>query len=223
MQQDQNIKGFTILELLVVITIVAIVSAVGYPNFTSWKKDREVRQAVERAAAMVQSIITQSQRGSYPYVQLDIKSTKSQTILTTKGMSKSKFSNSINQKSNSINCPVTDQSSSYWDADPIETATEPVSSNAGTSGAICFSREGTYYALVGTELIKNNFASNKMSLDGFMVSQYIIFCSEEIAALNSDMCPRALGKEDKPAYLLEWSRFGNVVKYKWNGNAWRRL
>ena len=87
MQQDQNIKGFTILELLVVITIVAIVSAVGYPNFTSWKKDREVRQAVERAAAMVQSIITQSQRGSYPYVQLDIKSTKSQTILTTKGLS----------------------------------------------------------------------------------------------------------------------------------------
>ena len=223
MQQDQNIKGFTILELLVVITIVAIVSAVGYPNFTSWKKDREVRQAVERAAAMVQSIITQSQRGSYPYVQLDIKSTKSQTILTTKGMSKSKFSNSINQKSNSINCPVTGQSSSYWDEDPIETATEPVSSNAGTSGAICFSREGTYYALVGPELIKNNFTSNKMSLDGFMVSQYIIFCSKEIAALNSDMCPRALGKEDKPAYLLEWSRFGNVVKYKWNGNAWRRL
>ena len=31
MQQEQKIKGFTILELLVVITIVSIVSAIGYP------------------------------------------------------------------------------------------------------------------------------------------------------------------------------------------------
>ena len=223
MQQEQKIKGFTILELLVVITIVAIVSAVGYPNFMNWKKDREVRQAVERAAVMVKSIITHTQRGSYPYVQIDIRSSQTQTILTTKAMTKNKFSDSLNQKSNAINCPVTNQGASYWDEDPLETATEPVSSNAGASGAICFSREGTHYALVGAELIKNNLTSNKMPLDGFMVSQYIIFCAKEIAKINNDMCPRALGNDDKPAYLLEWSRFGNVVKYKWSGNAWRRL
>ena len=222
MQQEQKIKGFTILELLVVITIVSIVSAIGYPRFNDWKTDREVRQALERAASMVNSIITHTQRGSYPYVQIDIRSSQTQTIFTTKGMSKNKFSNSLNQKNISINCPITNQSASYWDADPLETATEAVSSNAGSSAAICFSREGSHYALVGNELIKNNDTSNKMSLDGFMVSQYIIFCSKSLAAANNDMCPRALTKKDKPAYLLQWSRFGNVVKYKWSGSAWNR-
>jgi prepilin-type N-terminal cleavage/methylation domain-containing protein len=42
-QQNQDIKGFTLLELLVVISLVAIISAVAYPNFSSWKKEREVR------------------------------------------------------------------------------------------------------------------------------------------------------------------------------------
>ena len=41
MQQKQDIKGFTILELLVVITIVAIVSAVGYPNFMEWSNTQK--------------------------------------------------------------------------------------------------------------------------------------------------------------------------------------
>ena len=105
MQQEQKIKGFTILELLVVITIVSIVSAIGYPRFNDWKTDREVRQALERAASMVNSIITHTQRGSYPYVQIDIRSSQTQTIFTTKGMSKNKFSNSLNQKDISIKCP----------------------------------------------------------------------------------------------------------------------
>ena len=50
MQREQDIRGFTILELLVVITIVAVVSAVGYPNFMEWRKDREVRAAAEKVA-----------------------------------------------------------------------------------------------------------------------------------------------------------------------------
>ena len=53
MQQNQDIKGFTLLELLVVITIVIIISAVGYPKFSSWKKDREVRVASENIANMI--------------------------------------------------------------------------------------------------------------------------------------------------------------------------
>ena len=68
MQQDQNIKGFTLLELLVVITIVGIVSAVGIPNFMSWNKDRVLRASTEKVVNMINSINTQSQRGSLPFV-----------------------------------------------------------------------------------------------------------------------------------------------------------
>ena len=43
MLQDQDIKGFTLLELLVVVALISIITAIGIPNFSSWKKDREVR------------------------------------------------------------------------------------------------------------------------------------------------------------------------------------
>ena len=61
MQLKQDIKGFTILELLVVITIVAVVSAVGYPNFMDWREDRELRAATEKVSAMITNINTQLQ------------------------------------------------------------------------------------------------------------------------------------------------------------------
>ena len=70
MQQKQDIKGFSLLELIVVVTIVAIVSAVGYPNFMDWRKDREVRLAVEKVTTMLKSINTQAQRGNFAVVQL---------------------------------------------------------------------------------------------------------------------------------------------------------
>ena len=31
--QDEKIKGFNILELIVVVVIIGVLSAVGYPNF----------------------------------------------------------------------------------------------------------------------------------------------------------------------------------------------
>ena len=87
MQQDRNIRGFTLLELLVVISIVAIVSAMAYPNFSSWKKEREIRTATEKVAKMIANIATQTQRGSFAYSQLWVLPVKGQsTVFFTKGM-----------------------------------------------------------------------------------------------------------------------------------------
>ena len=41
--QDEKIKGFNILELIVVVVIIGVISAIGYPNFNKWRKDREVK------------------------------------------------------------------------------------------------------------------------------------------------------------------------------------
>ena len=57
MQQDQDIKGFTIFELLVVLAMIGIVSAVGIPNFTKWKKDRELRTGVEKVFSIMNNVI----------------------------------------------------------------------------------------------------------------------------------------------------------------------
>ena len=70
MRQDQGIKGFTLLELIVTVLIISIVSAIAYPGYSSWKKDREVRAATEKVASLIANISTLTQRGSFAYSQL---------------------------------------------------------------------------------------------------------------------------------------------------------
>ena len=48
MQQLEKklIKGFTLLEILVVLSIIAIISTVAYQPFQDWRKDREYEETV---------------------------------------------------------------------------------------------------------------------------------------------------------------------------------
>ena len=39
---------------------------------------------------------------------------------------------------------------------------------------------------------------------------------------NGNKCPIKGKALEKPAYLVKWSRFGNVSKFKWNGSDWNR-
>ena len=51
--QVKNNKGFNLLELIVVIAIVGFISAISYPNFSSWNKERKTRAAVKEVEAMI--------------------------------------------------------------------------------------------------------------------------------------------------------------------------
>ena len=57
--QEKNIKGFNVLELIVVLTIVGIISAVAYPNFSSWTKERQVRSGATKIQSFMKNIHSQ--------------------------------------------------------------------------------------------------------------------------------------------------------------------
>ncbi len=218
MQREQDIRGFTILELLVVITIVAVVSAVGYPNFMEWRKDREVRAAAEKVATMLTGINTQAQKGYFPFVQFEVQPLQGSVRFTSKGMTQNNVSYTLNQAATkSLDCTITP--SGYWDNHLVDIYTADIGVHISSSGAVCFSKDGSYF----NEKNKLEDSQNpNQTLEGRLSNNYIIICPKStsgglIVGGSSGSCGTS-----KPQYLVEWSRFGNISKFKWSGSAWSR-
>ncbi len=221
MQHDQNIKGVTLLELLVTIAIVAIISGVAYPNFSKWKKDRDVAQATERIANILKSLTTQSQRGSYPFVQLYIceggkcsdPAASGNLRFYGRGLYKERFIE-IQNSGGLLTC---DLESDNWE-EPSGNhlisffGTDDVAIQfAGDDSGVCFSGDGRYYAVNG-ELTNNQDIKVPTDRD---TNNYILICHINDAAADGT-CPVDYdGGLEQPAYLIEWSRFGNIIKYKY--------
>ena len=221
--QKQNIKGFSLLELLVVVVIVAIVSAVAYPNFSSWKTDRELRQGAEKITNLIAGINTQAQRGSYPYVQVHISPSgtagggSSSVTFTSKGMKQSTLSSKLNAGT-SLTCPMTGAGTGDWDVDVAEYRLENLAVHFDSDGAVCFSKDGSLFGKEGQIKANLNVTIEKVNSDN-----YVIICTLKNAAKTGNECAiNQAGGLEKPAYLVQWSRFGNVTKFKWSGSDWNR-
>jgi hypothetical protein len=138
-----------------------------------------------------------------------------------------------------INCPVS--SSGYWDdfgkpRKNIEGTNfseyyeifNPEENVIGESkiavhflltSAICFGKGGNYYK--ATNALSKGSNVN-IIVEGSATPNYIVICTYENAKKNGNKCPTKGKALEKPAYLVKWSRFGNVSKFKWNGSDWNR-
>ena len=233
--QDEKIKGFNVLELLIVIAIIGVLSAVAYPNFSDWRKDRETRNSVVKIKSLIEGINAQVQRGQYAFVQVDVKegelvSGDDGLIVTSKGMKPKTLATLLNTGGSdwwvkpNERCNNVDQA--YWDEDPdpdrdqiidldkIEVR-QIVLDNVATTwrdkkGAVCFGKNDQWYSGNG-ELVSS-------SGDDAIVDSYLFICNRSRTRSQCDI-DNVTGEpttEHDYLYVIEWSRFGNIKLEKWN-------
>ena len=228
---DEKTKGFNILELIVVLLLVGIVSALGYPEITKWRKDREVKSFAIATKTLIEGIVAQVQRGQYAFVQVrvdetgetqDVNSDRVLTI-TSKGMKPETLANFLNDRASAWRtnaagrCNIADDD--YWDADGgtddlIEVRSIDVVNLAttfrGGTGAVCFGKNDQWFSGAGTLAV------------GGIPDGALFICDIGVGRntcdVNDEGSP-STGAVHSYLYSIEWSRFGNVVLERWDNNA----
>ena len=216
--QEKNIKGFNILELLIVVVIISVVSAAAYPNFSSWRKERELRGAAEEIKNLFSNISSQVQRGLYAFVQVDIieetKEDATTTLtITSKGMRMDTLMATARTEDWTTDMKIRCNPTQTWDDEggpdnrKLEVAQliyDNVAINFSgplTVGTVCFSKDGTYYS-----------ASGELETDPFF---YI--CRRSSTNTKCDVSDAEVPDEElDDVFAINWSRFGNITLEKWS-------
>ena len=236
--QDEKIKGFNVLELIIVITIIGVLSAVAYPNFSDWRKDRETRNSVVKIKSLIEGINAQVQRGQYAFVQVDVEEGRLTNeddglIVTSKGMKPKTLATLLNNGESgwwvmpNERCKIVDEADeAYWDEDPdpnrdqiidldkIEVR-QIVLDNVATTwrdkkGAVCFGKNDQWYSGNG-ELVSSS--GGDLSVDSYL---FICNRSKTRSQCDIDNDTGEPTTEHDYLYVIEWSRFGNIKLEKWN-------
>jgi prepilin-type N-terminal cleavage/methylation domain-containing protein len=210
--QEKNIKGFNLIELLVVIAIISVISAAAYPNFSSWKKAREVRGAAVKIKSLFTNINSQVQRGLYGFVQVEVTATKTGEVeVISKGMKLSNLSSKINDSEDDWNTDQTLRCALVQDWDDEGNKSNKLEVNSlkfddiavnfeKKSGTVCFSKDGSWYST----------AEEFESSGAF----YICEVKEIKCDVKEDGDPNDLNQDN--LFALNWSRFGNITLEKWS-------
>ena len=228
---DEKTKGFNILELIVVLLIVGIVSALGYPEISKWRKDREVKSFAIATKTLIEGIVAQVQRGQFAFVQVRVDESETEVdgsddrvlTITSKGMKPETLANLLNDPGSAWRttaagrCNIADDD--YWDADGgtddlIEVRSIDVVNLAttfrGGIGAVCFGKNDQWFSGAGPLAV------------GGIPDGALFICDIGVGRntcdVNDEGSP-ATGAVHKYLYSIEWSRFGNVVLERWDNNA----
>ena len=66
-------RGFTVIELLVVLVLIGIFSAIAYPNVNSWIIDREIKKEVYDVVSLIEKKKSEVVNGKYGMIQIRLK------------------------------------------------------------------------------------------------------------------------------------------------------
>ena len=220
---EKNIKGFNLLEVLIVIVIIGFISAVAYPNLSSWSKERKARGAAIKIKSLIEKINAQVQRGNYAFVQVFFNAGTTMVEVKSKGMKISTLNSKINDGDNVWNADATSRcnilSDTYWDDDPDEAdilevqkiELDEVMVNFEGISAICFSKNAKWFSGAGTFVTGAG--------DDIAIDERIFVCLR-LSDINTCRVDETSGipvdTSDKNLFSVDWTRFGDVTIDKWS-------
>ena len=215
-QLEENNKGFTTLEVIVVLCIVGILSAISFPRILDWNKARAVKSDVLKAFNVFDNINSQVQRGLYAFVQVYIiykeaDDTGTSLTITSRGITadtlgdkiiSGTFRNASERCSKDIN---------DWDHDGTLSDRPEVSTvvldNLQTTLAdqdeegVCFSKDGRWYST--TDGLDGENSLELFGTGGLCDNH--LFPKDELDIRRGPQCE----------YRIILSRFGNIKVEKW--------
>ena len=217
---EKNIKGFNILELIVVLAIIGVISAAAYPKFSTWKQSREVRTDALKVKKIFESITAQVRRGQFAFVQVLINVNADNVIFTTRGMKTDTLAQKINDGDSAWNSSFSsrcDMTADYWDVDgflndDIEVQRilfQDITTNLKSDSAVCFAKNARWFSGAGGLL---SGTGNDTAVD-----ESLIICKREgdnECVLSETGEPS--DPEDNLMYSLDWTRFGEITLDKWS-------
>ena len=209
-------KGFTILELLVVLAVMGVFAVVAYPNITKWITDREVRAETYKFIGEINEMKSKVTSGEYALAMVHFTSDNFEYAYIKKYY--------MTGEDFAYNYPIKNMGTGaqgYWNCDYDIRNQKYQSAGTFTSQEIrhwpnihmCITKDGTKKGVLNQ---KNPDTGQRRTLSR------VIFCSitNTTNARQSNRCNDS-NKNDY-RYMVTWDVFTNLKVYKFNmkKNQW---
>lgn len=239
--QEKKIRGFSLLELLVVVVIVGLMTTLGWSPFQTWRSDRLVRTGATKASSLIQDIFSQVQRGHYSFVQFTVSegegADSEKIFISTNGLKTEKFTELVRYKykgglKTEFHKFETRCSENFdaggedieWDDKGLDSEKLTVSyieidenlsigipGKTSITGEVCFSTDGSYYSAGGAFL--KGSGEDAQAIEEFYI------CKAKSGVSRCQIAENGLPDQDH-FFAISWSRFGSITLKKWFDGKW---